>query len=288
MKTILFFSGGMDSTYVLYKLLTETDDVVRAVYLRKPVGTNFRIPLMTEDQLPLLNSLVTELKAIRDFEFVVHDIETSNEELRHWYLQAVTYAAPLLNSGEFDRMSTGRTWEQHDQKCFIGSTFVGTPSEMAVQKLWDRDVTQGVLWNPLETHEYHQDFCRAHALTHLPTEIQALTTSCHYPVVTANSATPCGNCHRCLWDEKVKEMMLAGYNTDQINVYRKLKGLQYGGGNEVSAPMRAWLPVEMGKGTIWAGQDTIQKIQARCQTQDHYTYDYTGKTGLWSTETSDQ
>ncbi len=244
---------------------------------------------MMYTEMPRLPFLVAELQQIRPFEFIVQQIDTSDPELCHWYLQAVHYAAPLLNSGAFDRMATGRTWEQHDQSCYKGKNKKGTPSEIAVGKLWAREVTQGVLWNPLETNEYHHEFCRAHALTELPPNIKALTNSCPFPIINeaGDDSENCGECHHCLWAEKVQELLAAGKNTNQINVYRKLKGIQYGGGHGVAAPMRGWLPIEMGKGKIWAGCDTMEKLQNRCQTQSHYTYEYVPNTGLWTIETSD-
>lgn len=286
MKTLVFFTGGMDSTYVLYKLLTDTTDEVTAVLLKKNPDNDFWVGL-EKSEVPLIDDLVLELKKIRDFTYIEHEITEFTNELSHWYTQAVHYAAPLLNSGAIDRISTGRTFEQHDQSPFKGALYTGTPSEIAARRLWEREVTRGELWNPLETNEWVEDFCRADAIGLLPANLKALTVSCHSIKVIEGKVTPCGKCHRCLWDQKVRELVAQDWTSTQINTWRKLKSLQYGGGNGVTCPMRGWLPLEMGA-TPWRDWTTQAICQQRCQDFEHYSF-RTGRVaeGIWTTETSD-
>jgi hypothetical protein len=81
-----------------------------------------------------------------------------------------------------------------------------------------------------------------------------------------------------------------GYGASQIDAWRRMKSIEYGGGNSLSAPMRYWLPVEMKKGNICKvfdhknnviTLDTKDKILNHLQTTIHYTIRNRPETGIW-------
>jgi hypothetical protein len=145
------------------------------------------------------------------------------------------------------------------------------------------------MWNPLASHEYHHRFNKWHIFTLLPKNLLQYTFSCNHPIVCDDGTwnKQCDECYKCLWDEKVLEMMEQGYNDVQIDTWRKLKALQYGS-NGTTAPMRFWLPIEMKKGMILRGLDTREKVQKYVSSGDHYTIRWRKREGIWDfTDLSD-
>jgi len=290
MKTLLFFSGGKDSAYVLYKLLTETDDEVTAIHF---YTNNKSVPVVLEDKFyPRISSLVQELKKIRDFNFIKKEVELKDvtKNTSFYYTFCINYAAPFLNDGTYDRISTGRTWEAQDQK-FLKNLSGSSPATVAGKRLFNQLVTRGELWNPLVSHDFVQNFNRYHVLTSLPENIKALTFTCTFPDIKNEEMVECGICYKCLWDQKVLELIEEGYNSDQIDEWRRLKALQYGNGNDISAPMRYWLPVEMDKGIIHKALDSKEKIRRHVQTNLHYSlqsYSSSKKSTIWDFSTSSE
>ena len=284
MKTVVLFSGGTDSTYVLYKLLSETDDEVTALLLERDYDSNVKIAF-TPDYNLRIPKLIEELKKIRDFTFIKKIVTENeiNEETDHYLTYYITWAAPFLNDGTYDRIATGRTWEQHDQSLFRGSNIKGTPALIASHRLFKKLAKRGEMWNPLATHEYHDKFNKWHIFTYLPKNLLQYTFSCNHPIVCDDGKwnRPCDECYKCLWDEKVLSMMEKGYNDVQIDSWRKFKSIQYGF-NGTTAPMRFWLPVEMKKGVILKGLDNIEKIKRYVSSGDHYTIRWRNKTGIWN------
>jgi hypothetical protein len=230
--------------------------------------------------------LVEELKKIRDFTHIKKVVtpEEVNEETNHYYTYGITWAAPFINNGTYDRLATGRTWEQHDQNLFKNTSIRGTPALLASKRLFKKLTTRGELWNPLATHEYFEKFNKWHIFKYLPKNLLQYTFSCDQPIVCDDGSwnEPCHECYKCLWDEKVLEMMNHGYNDAQVDSYRRLKSLQYGHKGK-NAPMRFWLPVEMGKGKILKELDTREKIQEYTAEKAHYSLwrASEGNGGIW-------
>ena len=293
MKDILLFSGGADSAYIAYKILTETDNELTTLTLVSPPEGTARWPLKPR-YLARINGLIEELKKIRNFTSIkkpVLDSELTAEN-DHVYLYGIDWASPFMNDGTYDRFITGRTWEQQNQSLFKGSTLKGTPTYFASINLWNKLVTRGELYDPLVKNEYNVNFNRYNLFNELPDNIKKHTISCHNPSFNEDETdvVECGKCYKCIWDEKTKDFISKGHTPEQLSAWRRFKSLEYGGGNSVSAPMRYWLPVEMGKGDILTVTNkngnrvklnTKEKIQYLLQTEEHYTYKHRPKTGIW-------
>lgn len=293
MKDILLFSGGADSAYIAYKILTETDNELTTLTLvNTPEGTTSWAP--KPRFLTRIDALIEELKKIRNFTSIkkpVLDSEITVEN-DHAYLYGIEWASSFINDGTYDRFITGRTWEQQNQSLFKGSTLKGTPTYFASINLWNKLVTRGELYDPLVNDDYNVNFNRYDLFNELPDNIKVHTISCHNPSFNADGTDviECGKCFKCLWDEKTEEFISKGYTPAQLNAWRRIKALEYGGGNSVSAPMRYWLPIEMGKGDILTVTNsngdkvklnTKEKIQNLAQSENHYTYKDRPKTGIW-------
>lgn len=273
MKTLLLWSGGADSTFLLHKLLTETDDEVTAMTFG---GRGFASTEETPEQLRHLPKLELELQKIRPFtttrvEFDISSISDFSIA-RHFYTFFVYYAAPFLNDGVYDRITSGRTWEQHDQTVIQSLNIRGMPSTFAAHRLFRKLVNRGSLWEPLITHDFVERYGRYHALTALPNNLSNLIVSCSIADYDEELERyiPCGKCYKCMWDRKVRELIAEGYGAREIDFYRRAKSLQYGGGRNLSATLRLWLPLEMGE-TPFKGLDTKEKVQIYVQNQGHFS-----------------
>jgi len=292
MKNLLLFSGGADSSYIAYKILSETNEPLTTVtWTTSDVNNNWANKAISMHNF---NDLVAELKKIRDFDVIIHDVASSriNDENNHHILYGIEWASEHINNSTYDRLVTGRTWEQQNQSLFKGKEIKGTPTHFASINLWNKLMTRGEMIHPLADDAYHDQFNRYHVFTYLPEAIRSKTISCFSPILNGETdhVSACGECYKCLWDEKVLQLTQNGYGSSQINAWRRIKSLEYGGGNNLSAPIRYWLPVEMGKGNIYRVRnvdnrtvtlDTKSKIQHHTQTTKHYTIRNRPETGIW-------
>jgi 7-cyano-7-deazaguanine synthase in queuosine biosynthesis len=284
MKSLLAFSGGTDSTYVLYKLLTETDDEVTAITLKKDKTAEV-LNLAGDRSYANIPYVLEELLKIRDFKFIEHRIREKHqtEETKHYYTYFVSYAAPFLNDGTYDRIITARTWEQHNQK-MISKTVIGSISEIAAQRLMKRETNRGYIWNPLVTHDFHQNFNKAHIYLHLPKNLKKYTVSCSNPslefVDSKRIVKECGECYKCLFNEKVEQFLALGHTPEQIQNWTETKGFEYGGNLGLSAPIRKWIHIDR-------MEDSIKKEEAKqaliydVNNKRHYTFNTIKAEGIW-------
>lgn len=127
MKTLVPFTGGMDSTYLLWKLLSETSDEIIAVNFdlanTDPYLFNkYDLRSFTKEDFILEQSdrvikIVMWLKQnVRDFtftkepisvEFLSKDINYPNNTAGYF----ARYAIPKINNGEIDRFCLSHEWD---------------------------------------------------------------------------------------------------------------------------------------------------------------------------------
>lgn len=268
-KSLVLFSGGLDSTYVLYKMLSETDDEITAVTFQRDYDSELYVayPPLNFVRLP---TLIEELRKIRNFNHNMITVteEEMNPNTDHTYTYFISYAAPFLNNGTYDRIVTGRTAEQWNKFVKVSDEKIikGSPTNIAATRLWRNIVTRGEVWNPLQNNVWHTDFNRWHVNYYLPSNLYKLTLSCNRPISVDDGTwnKSCGQCYKCLWDEKVAELIALGFTSEMIDNWRKDKAYYYGSrraDSPIWAPMRIWLPIEMGKGNIYRGIDTLEKCR---------------------------
>lgn len=250
MKTLLSFSGGIDSTYVLWKLLHDTDDQVTAAYLdvseiEKELFTD-RSPL----KLEMVQQIVDKLKSeVRDFDFIVHKVKEEDviPELKHNSLIFISYAAPMVNDGTYDRMANGCSYEDKHQRIVPHLEF--TPAYYAEQRLFDQLCTRGSLWRPLIDHEWHYKYNRLCAILNLPKSIMRETHSCDSirkaHTVEGIQYKKCNKCHKCLVNRKYIELYKQGMTLEQITDWREERSYHYGH-EGLMAFYKNWIGIEMG------------------------------------------
>jgi len=266
MKILVSFSGGFDSTYIMYKLLKETNHEITAVCF---YGYHKDICMSVQPKLsviqPNLNFLVAELKKIRDFTFITKEIQREeftedNEFLSRYLVEGekppvssgpldyfIWWAIPGINAGLYDTLVHGISWEQMRKKYKTTDGTEGSPKHVEAEKKLNRHASNARMWFPLLNHDFHHKFNRWHIFKHMPENLQKYCISCASPVVDEDSIKePCGYCFKCLWDKFTKNVVEHDVmNAEQLEEYRYKKALEYGGGNGITATMRYWIPVEM-------------------------------------------
>ena len=115
MKTLVMWSGGIDSTYVLAKLLSDTTDEVHAhhIYLVNHEGRHV-------EENNAIKKLMTKLKEIRDFSFSESMIDNSrlpnpgSFDMAEVCMRAgVAVKSLYLGGWEADRWVIGTTLEEN-------------------------------------------------------------------------------------------------------------------------------------------------------------------------------
>jgi hypothetical protein len=267
MKILVSFSGGFDSTYIMYKLLKETDHEITAVCFygyHKDLCISVQ-PTLSRIQ-PNLDIIVQELKKIRDFTFITKEIQrdefNENDDLLSRYIikdkmhpissgpldYFIWWSIPGVNAGLYDTLVHGISWEQMRKKYKTSDGTEGSPKHVEAENKLKRYAPTARMWLPLLNHDFHHQFNRWHIFKYMPQILQRYCISCASPVENAETKVkePCDFCFKCLWDRFTKNIVEHDVMTaEQLEEYRYKKALEYGGGNGITATMRYWLPVEM-------------------------------------------
>jgi hypothetical protein len=183
MKTFVSLSGGMDSTYLLWKLLSETSDEITTLFIDltnldlktrlKYDIRSFSFEENTEENAAKVNAIANWLKTnVRDFTFVQEPISTEFLEKDANFPNNTTgyfarYAIPKINNGEFDRYCLSHEWE-NDGHTHGGTTgAVRRPGAWVAYELFIARAKRGSIQFTLLDMDYNQ----AYALSELPLEL---------------------------------------------------------------------------------------------------------------------
>jgi hypothetical protein len=184
MKTIVTFSGGVDSTYILWKLLSETADEVTAVFvnvsqidpawksrydLRTFTGTD---PAVCSEAINWLQTNVRSFTFVNqpfDVTYVIRGISNANSPQTY----IARYAAPRINVGEFDRLVC-TSEKENDGWSNGGSIDTRRPGAMAAKEVFLANATRGTIEFPLIASNYTQ----ANALSEMPSDLLNIVDHC--------------------------------------------------------------------------------------------------------------
>ena len=180
MKTLVMFSGGIDSTYALHKLLTDTDDEIYAhhVHLVNYEGRHVIEARRCREIVAYCR------RTIRPFHYTESTIDHRGFRFFGIDMISVGFEAGLVaHSYHVPRWTAGisaddQRWEarfRHVEACVAANAFPFAPPEFfllpQVSKL---------------------DEMRA-----LPPELLAMTWSCRKPVVDGDTFLACAQCRAC-------------------------------------------------------------------------------------------
>ena len=230
----------MDSSYLAYKLLTETSDDITLLAV---VSESYKAEGIARNIVIAMQSLIAELKKIRSFkmEYVFADsTNVTTIEMDRWNTFPMYMFADKFNDGTYDKLVSGTTWEQCDGAFFKHSSVRGYPKHLDAQKIFSRLTNRGEIWNPMLTHDFYQNFGRWHAIKYLPEHIMSKTVTCTAGFVDSER---CTRCDKCALKTSVERMMSKGATASDVDDWRRTKSLEYGGGTRDSGTQR-WIQLE--------------------------------------------
>jgi hypothetical protein len=240
-KNLLFFTGGVDSTYLAYKLLTDTtDDVTLLVVASQTDNADG----LGKQKILNMQPVITELRKIREMPvkyLKVEDSDITSFDLDRWNIYAMTKLAADFNNGTYDRLVSGTSWEQMDGKFFKHSEVRGLSTHLDGPGVWSQLTTRGELWNPLITHEIHQNYNRWHVLKYLPDNLMQHNISCD---TGAREPNKCNVCDKCGFNNRVKDLMSKGYTASDVDEWRREKSYDYSGSTSRDCNWRSWIKFE--------------------------------------------
>jgi hypothetical protein len=235
-KNLILFSGGYDSTYLVYKYLVDTSDEITLLVM---TSENNLADGLNRSQLLQMQPTLKQLKTYRDFKVIYHVIDKDKVNswyMDEWYRYSTTVFADDLNNGTYDSLMIGTSWEQHDGQYYKNSLVRGITPSASLMKNPTKGLTRGRFLAPLITHDIHDNFNRWHIFKYMPEEL--LTT------ITQK------NPGKLAFDEIVQiGMSSLGWTASDVDSWRQEKNREYGGGSrDLSYPF--WTPTHLGKENI--------------------------------------
>jgi 7-cyano-7-deazaguanine synthase in queuosine biosynthesis len=224
MKSIVSFSGGIDSTYVLWKELTETSNDVLAVYFvapnmadhlseRKEIRalTPFRPAYEIAKRIPNYVKLIQSHTRPFDTSIVYYDMTKlvdpktgSNNSA----VLRVKWAVDRINRGIADRFISGHCRDNDAYSEGNGASIDGQTGSNLSMHVFRQIATRGEYLMPLIDSNYSV----AHAFAELPQEIIDANLSCEDPRTENN----CGYCYGCSYHKLAKDKLASGMTPDQF------------------------------------------------------------------------
>jgi 7-cyano-7-deazaguanine synthase in queuosine biosynthesis len=230
MKTIISVSAGLDSTYLLWRLLSNTSDEITAVFMDasdlefQSVAINkYDFRWMDNNEViksrkNTINQICNWLKEnVRDFTLEIHTMDITR---LHKGLASVnkpngmnTYfidlAVERINNNEFDRIACANE-RQNDGYSHGGSkNGVRRPGAMEFYDRFVAAATRGQIDFILTDEPYTQ----ANALLEMPQVLIDMTSSC---VVETSFQQPCGTCVKCIKRKFFCDQIAAGKTAQEI------------------------------------------------------------------------
>jgi len=218
MRIILPISGGLDSTYLLWGFLSETEDDITAVFLDlqkyqpvSPFYPNVSYAAGKQSDLDRVVRLVERLSSERSFTFQIKDPYPEldgqqNISLSCYLVEKIT---PLINAGDYDALAIPYEHgnEGHSSR-MAGRSAHGF---FAAMEIFRASAKRGKLWLPL----MEQKYCQSQAFAELPQDILDLTLSCEKPT----DDKPCGTCFKCSKREFFRKRLSLGETPQQAFAY---------------------------------------------------------------------
>lgn len=212
MKILTTMTGGLDSSYNAFRLLTETTDEVTALYM-EPDTSSFSGTKLTSwrdintcslIQLPkIIEWLSTNCRPI-----ALECVKEPKRREGEWHMPTILrYAACRCNRGDFDAFDVSRNTD--NQRA------LGTAMLPRYHAWWLRHVgqTPRLTFSLLDT-----EMGRAHIWVKCPPELRNLSIRCDRPTPMEDgiSFTRCGLCVKCKMDIEIVSMLEQGKTEDEI------------------------------------------------------------------------
>lgn len=228
MKTLLSFSGGLDSTYVLWKLLKTTDDEITAMnidFRLSKVAINIQVEHCGYQEIAGRDIVSWLKRNVRDFTYIEHKAyDTLPDEENVIYF--IRRAIPWLNAAKYDRICVGLQYDETGIEVMAKDPGErrGVDRRKVMNNIFS-EAKRGELWIPMETWRE----AKPHAVASLPKDLLDMVVTCVNPSIGQNgNITDCGSCFRCLYVEKIQHMLGNGMTPDNVLDWRINEGIKTG------------------------------------------------------------
>lgn len=238
MRTVIPFSGGVDSTYVAWKALTQGTDDITLLMARAEQKSNMasfrggkemRTAKGAESALAVARYLQRSFRKLKIEQFEIDLSEETNVDVPGAGQLSVVQAARMCNAGKADKVLA--TYERDNDGTIWGpcKDLVWRTSALLARDNFKRIATRGRIEFPLIEMGYSQ----AHAMRDFTPELYALTFSCD----RAKNGGPCGECYKCAKRKFLSQKIKEGLGPDEIAAFCKAKSTTPKGW----IPMKIWL-----------------------------------------------
>lgn len=235
MKTLVAFSGGVDSLYVLWNELTKTNHEVTAVFytgekIDSAMRNKFNIINVESQAFANARSIQLKdiadkiMKATRQFTFIKESIEPELLDtdidnpllLNHAATLRTAMAVKKINAGTYDCFLTGIS-KDNDGYLIKRNGFKNNESASSLaMKYFIKNAKRGELRMPL----CDSDYTVAQAIKELPDWLVAINRSCQ--MTLSSTITACNNCYKCITHEYARDLLKDGKTLQEIyNLYMK-------------------------------------------------------------------
>jgi len=230
-RTAISFSGGLDSTYLLWKLLTETEDEVIAFYMNtkedyKNKFNRYRFYafehsveiVVNEKKKEMMLSVIEWMqKNVRPFEYREYDIEEKylRKDLENCPNSVNAFVAlELLKNNEIDKFVSTIEMDNdggsHVEMNNDGSSLIYLSSGFEISYyIFKNNSLLDKLEHSLLKTNYHQ----ATAIRNIPEQALPLTRSCN---LIDSAGEPCNECFKCRKRIYFKNKIDSGYSDQEI------------------------------------------------------------------------
>lgn len=203
-KTCISITGGVDSTYLLYKTLSETQDDVTAFH----VDFTELTPEVNSANLEKMSAqnVVNWLKSnVRGFKFE-NIVAISKEDMRYYATrEALKQGQKYIENG-FDKFLIAKIYGDIGRSTTGNLAFINTLKNNFPTKVFTplRDIKQG----------------KPHAIVNLPKELYNITLKCGKCTIENGIMTPCGKCNfKCKYVAFCEEKLNDGWTPDKVLDY---------------------------------------------------------------------
>ncbi len=229
MKTLLAFSGGIDSIYLLWKELRETDDEITAVFytgerIDTDMRNNFNV-LNVEDRkfadvrwVQLKKIVEAISNEIRTFNFIREaldpkflDRDISNKNIfNHAASLRVAMAVEHINAGIYDKFAVGTAIDNDGFPINKHGFRANESASSLITKYFKKNAKRGELYMPFCDSKYTV----AEAIKELPDWLTAMNRSCQ--LMYSSSVNACNHCYKCMTHEYARNLLEEGKSPEEI------------------------------------------------------------------------
>ncbi len=205
--SLLMFSGGIDSLYTLYRLLTDTDDVVWAHH----VNLINREGRHRAEAAACANVIQYCQEHLRPFRYTESTVDHSAFELFGRDVLVVAFEAGLVIQNAhvvyqrgFDRWLLGYCKEESEE--VVGGVVASQTNRRSVVEACLQASAHPVVPPKLHSQEL---IPKQQQIEAMPAELVRLAWTCRRPVWAGDEASECGTCKTCVLMAPIRASLAA-------------------------------------------------------------------------------